>query len=255
MTRGDQRGPRARAPASCSPSACSPGRRARRASSARSSAAAPRARTSPARSSAAVRDRGADGVNLDFEPLARGYADEFVSLLRTIRSEFNRVRSGYQLTYDTTAYIGNYPLEASVGQRRRGRDLRHGLRLPDRQLVDRRAPSTRCRGPSYDLADTVRAYKRARRPARGSSSASRGTAAPGRRRPTARARATLSGAKYGYSRAVNYENVVGLRRASTAGAGTRSSRARTSSTAARTAPRPTAASPAGGRSGTRTRPR
>ena len=30
----------------------------------------------------AVRDRGADGVNLDFEPLAAGYADEFVSLVQ-----------------------------------------------------------------------------------------------------------------------------------------------------------------------------
>ncbi|MDQ1323764.1 MAG: hypothetical protein QG587_1099, partial [Chloroflexota bacterium] len=63
---------------------------------------------------AAVRDRGADGVNLDFEPLASGYADEFVAFLRTMRSELNRIRSGYQLTYDTTGFIGNYPLEASV---------------------------------------------------------------------------------------------------------------------------------------------
>ena len=66
---------------------------------------------------AAVRNRGADGVNLDFEPLARGSESEFVALLRTIRSEFNKVRSGYQVTYDTTAFIGNYPLEASVGSR------------------------------------------------------------------------------------------------------------------------------------------
>ena len=32
---------------------------------------------------AAVRDRGADGVNLDFEPIASGYADEFVALVRS----------------------------------------------------------------------------------------------------------------------------------------------------------------------------
>ena len=43
---------------------------------------------------AAVRDRGADGVNLDFEPLASGYADEFVALLKTVRSELNRVAEG-----------------------------------------------------------------------------------------------------------------------------------------------------------------
>ena len=64
---------------------------------------------------AAVRDRGADGVNLDFEPLASGYAGEFVALLKSIRSELNKVKHGYQLTYDTTGSIGNYPLEASVG--------------------------------------------------------------------------------------------------------------------------------------------
>jgi hypothetical protein len=51
---------------------------------------------------AAIRDRGADGVNLDFEPIASGYADEFTALVRTLRAELNRVHSGYQLTFDTT---------------------------------------------------------------------------------------------------------------------------------------------------------
>src|SRR5439155_15373459 len=32
---------------------------------------------------AAVRDRGADGVNLDFEPIAATYADEFTALVRS----------------------------------------------------------------------------------------------------------------------------------------------------------------------------
>ena len=60
---------------------------------------------------AAVRDRGADGVNLDFEPLACGYEDEFMALVRTVRSELNRSARGYQLTFDTTGWIGNYPIE------------------------------------------------------------------------------------------------------------------------------------------------
>ena len=63
---------------------------------------------------AAVRDRGADGVNLDFEPLASGYESEFVALLKSVRSALNNVARGYQLTYDTTGFAGNYPLEASV---------------------------------------------------------------------------------------------------------------------------------------------
>ena len=155
---------------------------------------------------AAVRDRGADGVNLDFEPLAQGYGDEFVSLLRRIRSEFNRVRSGYQITYDTTAYIGNYPLEASVGKRAAdaifimGYDFRIGS-------SSRAGSISPLSGSGYDLADTVRAYKR-RVPG---SRLILGIPWYGRAWSTAtdnpRSR-TLNGAKYGYSRAVNYENVM-----------------------------------------------
>ena len=155
---------------------------------------------------AAVRDRGADGVNLDFEPLARGYADEFVSLLRTIRSEFNRVRSGYQITYDTTAYIGNYPLEASVGKRAADAIFVMGYdyRIGSSSTAGSISPLS---GSGYDLADTVRAYKR-RVPG---SRLILGIPWYGRAWSTAtdkpRSR-TLSGAKYGYSRAVNYEKVM-----------------------------------------------
>ena len=63
---------------------------------------------------AAVRDRGADGVNLDFEPLVAGRSDEFVALVRTVRTELNRIARGYQLTFDTTGSIGNYPIEAAT---------------------------------------------------------------------------------------------------------------------------------------------
>ena len=155
---------------------------------------------------AAVRDRGADGVNLDFEPLARGYGNEFVALLRTIRSEFNKVRSGYQVTYDTTAYIGNYPLEASVG--RRAADaifvMGYDYRIGSSSTAGSIDPLS---GPSYDLADTVRAYK-ARVPG---SRIILGLPWYGRAWSTAtsspRSR-TLSGLKYGYSTPVNYENVL-----------------------------------------------
>ena len=83
---------------------------------------------------AAVRDRGADGVNLDFEPIVATYADEFTSLVRAVRSELNKVHPGYQLTFDTTGWIGNYPIEAATAAGRRGRGRGHGLRLP-RRLV------------------------------------------------------------------------------------------------------------------------
>ena len=49
---------------------------------------------------AAIRDRGADGVNLDFEPILAGYAEEFTKLVRAIRAELNAIAPGYQLTFD-----------------------------------------------------------------------------------------------------------------------------------------------------------
>ncbi|HYH91969.1 MAG TPA: glycosyl hydrolase family 18 protein, partial [Candidatus Saccharimonadales bacterium] len=62
----------------------------------------------------AVRDRGADGVNLDFEPLASGYGDEFTALVRKVRSTLSATAPGYQLTFDTLGWIGNYPIEKAT---------------------------------------------------------------------------------------------------------------------------------------------
>jgi spore germination protein YaaH len=63
---------------------------------------------------AAVRDRGADGVNLDFEPLASGGESGFVALVKSIRYALDQVHSGYQITFDTLGSIGNYPIEAAT---------------------------------------------------------------------------------------------------------------------------------------------
>ncbi len=155
---------------------------------------------------AAVRDRGADGVNLDFEPLASGYGDEFVALLKTFRSEFNKIRSGYQIVYDTTGYIGNYPLEASVGKSAAdaifvmGYDYRTSGSATSGSIDP-------LSGPKYDLADTVRAYTSRVSPSR----VILGIPWYGRAWSTAsdtvRSK-NISGLKHGYSSAVNYESVV-----------------------------------------------
>ena len=103
---------------------------------------------------AAVRDRGADGVNLDFEPIVATYADEFTSLVRAVRSELNKVHSGYQLTFDTTGWIGNYPIEKATASGGAdavvvmGYDYRGGSSNP----VGSVAPIA---GPTYDIGDTV----------------------------------------------------------------------------------------------------
>ena len=172
------------------------------------SAAAPRALTLARQIAAAVRDRGADGVNLDFEPLASGYADEFVALLKTVRTQLNKVRKGYQLTYDTTGFIGNYPLEASVGSGAADAIFVMGYdyRTSGSGVAGSVDPMS---GPAYDLADTVRAYTARVSPSR----IILGLPWYGRAWSTADASArskTLNGAKYGYSTAVNYENVTAL---------------------------------------------
>jgi spore germination protein YaaH/flagellar hook assembly protein FlgD len=106
---------------------------------------------------AAVRDRGADGVNLDFEPLASTYGDEFTALVRTIRAELDRIQAGYQLTFDTTGSIGNYPIETATAPGGAdaifimGYDYRGSTSSP----VGSIAPASRT---GYDIRDTIAAY-------------------------------------------------------------------------------------------------
>ncbi len=106
---------------------------------------------------AAVAERGADGVNLDFEPIVSGYADEFTALVRSVRSELDKIAPGYQLTFDTTGYIGNYPIEAATAAGAAdaifimGYDYRGSTATSAGSI----SPLT---GPVYDLTDTVSAY-------------------------------------------------------------------------------------------------
>ena len=151
---------------------------------------------------AAVRDRGADGVNLDFEPIVSGYGDEFTALVRTLRAEMNKVAKGYQLTFDTTGWIGNYPIETATAAGGAdavvimGYDYRNGSSNP----VGSVAPIG---GPTYDITDTVKAYV-ARVPA---SKLILGVPYYGRAWSTdtnGLHAANISGAKYGASTTVVY---------------------------------------------------
>jgi spore germination protein YaaH/flagellar hook assembly protein FlgD len=106
---------------------------------------------------AAVRDRGADGVNLDLEPLVSGSEAGFTALVRTIRAELDKVARGYQLTFDTTGSIGNYPIEDATATGGAdaifimGYDYRGAASSP----VGSVAPLSRS---GYDIRDTVAAY-------------------------------------------------------------------------------------------------
>ena len=106
---------------------------------------------------AAVRDRGADGVNLDFEPIVSTYSDEFTALVRSIRAELDNVHRGYQLTFAAMAGVSNYPLENATAPGGAdavvimGYDYRTGIST----TVGSVAPVG---GPTYDVADTVRSF-------------------------------------------------------------------------------------------------
>ncbi len=171
--------------------------------------ASPSARANFARQLvAAVRDRGADGVNLDIEPLVSGQEANFVALVRTLRAQFNAIRSGYQITYDTTGYIGNYPLEASVGPA--AADAVFVMGYDYRTATSSTSGSIDpLSGPGYDLADTVREYT-ARIPA---ARVILGIPWYGRAWSTSSASpraSNVSGTKYGNSTAVNYETIPAL---------------------------------------------
>ena len=106
---------------------------------------------------AAVAERGADGVNLDFEPIVSGYADEFTDLVRSVRTELDAIAPGYQLTFDTTGYIGNYPLEAATAPG--GADAIFIMGYDYRGSSSTQAGSiSPLTGPVYDLTDTVSSY-------------------------------------------------------------------------------------------------
>jgi spore germination protein YaaH/flagellar hook assembly protein FlgD len=106
---------------------------------------------------AAVRDRGADGVNLDVEPIVSGYADEFTALVRAVRAELDAIAPGYQLTFDAMGFIGNYPIEAATAPG--GADavliMGYDYKGSSAGTAGSIAPIG---GPVYDIKDTLAAY-------------------------------------------------------------------------------------------------
>ncbi len=118
----------------------------------------PTARLTLARqAAAAVRDRGADGINLDFEPIVSGRADEFTAFVRTLRAELDKLAKGYQLTFDATGWIGNYPIEdaTAAGAADAVLIMGYDYRGSSASTAGSVAPLG---GPAYDIGDTLDAY-------------------------------------------------------------------------------------------------
>jgi spore germination protein YaaH len=59
---------------------------------------------------AEVGNRGVDGVNLDFEPIAPGQAANYVTFVRMLRVELDKVHAGYELTFCGTGHPNTYNL-------------------------------------------------------------------------------------------------------------------------------------------------
>ena len=106
---------------------------------------------------AAVRARGADGVNLDFEPIATGFDDEYTAFVRTLRIGAQQAAPGYQLTFDTTGCVGNYPIRPRP---RRAAPTRSSSWATTTAARARRtsARSIRRRGRRTTSQDTIDAY-------------------------------------------------------------------------------------------------
>ena len=158
---------------------------------------------------------------------------------RSVRAELNKVARGYQLTFDTTGWIGNYPIEAATAAGGAdavvimGYDYRNGSSNP----VGSVAPIG---GPSYDIGNTIAAYL-GRLPA---SKVILGVPYYGRAWSTdtsALHAKNISGTKYGASTTVVYAHGPPVRRRSRPAMGSGRGRRRGPPTAARTAPRRTAA--------------
>jgi spore germination protein YaaH len=62
----------------------------------------------------AVASAGADGVNLDFEPLPKSVSGEFVRLVRTVRRKLDAVDPSLQSTFDLTPDVESFPLHRLV---------------------------------------------------------------------------------------------------------------------------------------------
>ena len=87
-----------------------------------------------------------------------GYADEFVALLKTVRTRAQQGPQGLPAHLRHDRVHRQLPARGLGGLGRGRRDLHHGLRLPHLRVVGVAGSVDPMSGPAYDLADTVRAY-------------------------------------------------------------------------------------------------
>jgi spore germination protein YaaH len=105
----------------------------------------------------AVVARGADGVNIDLEPLPSGRRNEFTTWMREIRAALDTKARGYQLVFDA---LGNFSAWDIAGATGRGAaDAVLAMAYTYRGVRTSNAGSTApFRASGYDVRDTIDAY-------------------------------------------------------------------------------------------------
>jgi spore germination protein YaaH len=108
----------------------------------------------------AVRDRGADGVNLDFEPIASSQEGDYTIFVRLLRSELDKINPGYELTFCGTGATGYYDVAGLTAAGAAdavfimGYDFRTGSSSQAGSIDPLTSPK-----PVYDLTQVVNLWK------------------------------------------------------------------------------------------------
>ena len=105
----------------------------------------------------AVVGRGADGVNLDIEPLVSGHEDDLVAFVRELRSALDGAGPGRRIIVDVLGSTENYPHDDLVAPGAADALLVMGYdyRTAGASYAGSISPLV---GNGYDLTDTVNAY-------------------------------------------------------------------------------------------------
>ena len=109
---------------------------------------------------AAVSQRGADGVSLDFEPIASTQGGNYNAFVKTLRAELDKIHPGYELTFCATGSTGYYDIATLTGDGAAdavfimGYDFRNGSSSYAGSIAPLTSPK-----PVYDLTQVVDAYK------------------------------------------------------------------------------------------------
>ena len=105
----------------------------------------------------AVVDRGADGANLDFEPIPLAVKDEYVTFVRQVRAALDARQAGLQLTFDATGGIHGYDVTALTAPG--AADAVFIMGYPFNGSFSERAGATSpLAGPGYDLTDSLNRF-------------------------------------------------------------------------------------------------